>query len=112
MDGNSVSLELVSHQPKEVVLSFPLIQELFDEGEQMFGGAFNSSSSDYYDDNGPLITKPKVNEKFGALTLDRDPSKYFFVFYDDRRGDYFATNTRGRSACLATQEKNQHPMRD
>lgn len=96
--------EIAPYQPKELAVPFPLIQELFQEGEKTFGGAHNGSDSDYYDEES-TARKPKLHEKFAALALGDDPAKYYFTYYDDRRSTYFAEGTRGRSACIATQER-------
>lgn len=96
--------EIDYYQPKELSVPFPLIQELFDEGEKTFGGAMNGSSADYYDEESQA-RKPKLSEKFAPLCLGDDPSKYYFTYYNDRRDNYYAENTRERSACLSTAER-------
>ncbi len=91
---------------KDLELPFPIIQAFFDEGERIFGGVHNSSASEYYDENlRSAKPKPRITSEFAYLALDSNPSRYFFVYYDDRRSEYFQENTRGRFACLATQER-------
>jgi len=88
----------------EIRLPQPLIQELFQEGERIFGEAHNGSSGDYYNDNSGHESKPRLVDKFAPLAFGDDSSRYYFVWYDDRRSTYFKEGTRGRSAAIATQE--------
>jgi len=96
--------EITPYQLKELTIPFPLIQELFEEGEKTFGAAYNGSAGDYYDEKS-TARKPKLPEKFTTLALGDNPTNYYFTYYDDRRDTYFAEGTRGRSVCIATQER-------
>lgn len=99
--------DLVPYQIKEVSIPFPLIQELFNEGERTFGGLYNGSASNYYDDEN-VVRKPKLPKRFDELVLGDDPSKYFFTYYDDTRSSYYPEGARGRRVCISTQEHKRN----
>lgn len=84
--------------PKEILIPFHLIQELFTEGSKNFGGLYNNSAETYFDEDG-ATAKPKIADRFSPLLLGGKPDQYYFAYYIDRRGNYFCRRNQ-RAECM------------
>lgn len=91
---------------RELRVQFPLIEEFFRYGQQIFGGLYNGSPSNYFQEGGnPDVRIRKLPPKYTQLALDNSPIQYYVVYFDDRRDEYYKEN-RGRSICISTHKKS------
>lgn len=95
-------LALTGLDQHEIAVMFPLIEQLFKQGEKLFGRTDNGSEGDYFRHEGNPKPRQKADDSFAPLCLDQDPSRYYLAYYSDRRSDYFKGD-RGRFVCLSTQ---------
>ena len=99
-------IDLTRYQNQEIDIQFPLIEQLFNAGENIFGGAYNGSSSDYFNEESVNTKTVKLPIEFGSLALGDDPEKYYFVYYDDRTSDYYKGKGQGKFARISTQKRH------
>ena len=98
---------LTPYQDREIEISFPLIQKLFEAGQNIFGGVDNGSNSDYFNAENLPVRSVKLPEEFAPLTLDDNSNSYFLVYYEDRSGEYYKDKGgRKKSACISTQKRS------
>ncbi len=93
---------LVGIHDENLAVPFPLVKELFDEGEKTFGGPYNSSSGEYFNTK-EVPSRTKLASKYTPLTLGHDASSYYLAYYEDRQSSYFSEDTQGREVCISTQ---------
>ena len=89
---DETEIDLTRYQNQEIDIQFPLIEQLFNAGENPFKGAYNGSSSDYY--------KGKGQGKFARISTQKR-------HYDsnDRLREILYSNREDLGYCLAVSEQ-------
>lgn len=105
--GIPKDLSPIIPQSQELNLPFPLIQELFKYGEKTFGGQYNGSATDFYDEHLSVAQSKSVPlpEQFHQLVPPGLDASQFYLVYFSPNNNYDNSDAPTRVAIANVPQK-------